>query len=91
MRPSGSTAWNAATGICPSLSHTLATGRTLSRCLRSLERSAFCVPMASVRPPREPAAYDDDASMQAPDVTYLQRVAAAQWSAAQHGCSAVLR
>jgi len=47
--------------------------------------------MASVRPPREPAAYDDDASMQAPDVTYLQRVAAAQWSAAQHGCSAVLR
>jgi len=26
--------------------------------------------MASVRPPREPAAYDDDASMQAPDVTF---------------------
>ena len=47
--------------------------------------------MASVRPPREPAADDDDASMQAPDVTYFQRVAAAQRSAAQHGCSAVLR
>jgi hypothetical protein len=51
MRPSGSTAWNAATGICPSLSHTLATGRTLSRCLRSLERSAFCVPSHGERPP----------------------------------------
>jgi hypothetical protein len=51
----------------------------------------FLRTMASVRPPREPAADDDDASMQAPDVTYLQRVAAAQRSAAQHGCSAVLR